>query len=154
MVRKYRTSWRCPIRVLSGTIHGVRTSLWRICLSLDPELKTSPFQARAPTLAEWPSRTQILFEQVTSHTWTNPLWVPTATWLPWQKKVLYNANYCHGVCTYVNRRYKKVPDIASLFLYYDIRGFWTKVTPEFFKLLLCLSLLHLRLGNVRVVMQG
>ena len=35
----------------SGMMLGVLTSLCRISLSLEPELRESPFQARAPTRA-------------------------------------------------------------------------------------------------------
>lgn len=34
---------------------GVLMSLWRMCLSLLPELRISPFQARAPTRAMCPT---------------------------------------------------------------------------------------------------
>ena len=47
---------------------GVLTSLWRISLSREPELSESPFQARAPTLALWPSRVFTFLLAVTSHT--------------------------------------------------------------------------------------
>lgn len=61
---------------------GVRMSLWRMRRSRLPEARRSPFQARAPTLAEWPSRWSRRLPAVTSHTWTVPRWVPTETRWP------------------------------------------------------------------------
>lgn len=77
-----RTSCRCPASRRSGMMHGVLTSRWRMSLSREPEESTSPFQASAPTRAVWPLRMQTRLLLATSHTCTNPLCVPTATWLP------------------------------------------------------------------------
>ena len=49
---------------------GVRTSLCKISRSRDPELRLSPFQAKAPTRAVWPSRTLTRLFAITSQTCT------------------------------------------------------------------------------------
>lgn len=64
------TSCLWPTSLRSEAKGGVLTSLWRINLSLEPELKLSPFQAKAPTLAVWPSRTFNFFWAAASQIWT------------------------------------------------------------------------------------
>ena len=59
----------CLTSLRSGAMAGVRTSLCRIMRSLEPELSMSPFQARAPTRAEWPSRQFTRLLAATSQTW-------------------------------------------------------------------------------------
>ena len=81
-----RTSCRCPTRRRSANVGGERVSRWRISRSRDPEAKASPFQAKAPTRAEWPSRRPTILVAPTSQTWTCPLWVPTATRWPYSRQ--------------------------------------------------------------------
>lgn len=77
-----QTSWRCPESFRCGTEGGARISLWRISRSRLPEASRSPFQARAPTRAVWPSSVYNRLLLATSHTWTVPRCVPTETRWP------------------------------------------------------------------------
>lgn len=64
------TSCRWPTSFLSTTRLGVLTSRCKISLSRLPDDRTSPFQASAPTLAEWPCNLLTCLFTATSHTCT------------------------------------------------------------------------------------